>query len=504
MKRLCTLTLLLCFALTAVAQTVQSAADSTKRAFFNSIEEDLPAISLLPADSIIVLTDRIMSILDNEADSTEMAGLFFNFFSDCPVMGSEAVAVHVADNYSLNGKLKWPDDDSYPALFAFAEFNRLSLLGMSAPALLLNDINGSFVDIRAERSPLKVLYFYDDGCATCARQTPLLTSLLESYDGEGQISFFAVYTQSDRDAWERYVNEHFAQIDNPKVTIYNLWDPELESNFQIKYGVLTTPAMFLLDSENTIIGRKLDSAALSQLIEVKDSFRASLLKMLDTVTGELGADEESAMQLVATLFQRSDGDVETFKTILYEIFKYYRNIPLQGAQEAAARVAEDFIIGIEGPWAAETIEEVKWNLEKMRQNDVGEIAKDELLFNKRGAKKKMLAGCKPYTLLFFNIAHCNDCRQYRQDLSEASALLKSKKVKVVSVYLSPDREFWLNDIKEHKNWTHLTDEGPWSRLREDYDLGIVPRLYLLDKDKRVIAKDITVRELCEILENNEQ
>ncbi|MBO7372067.1 MAG: hypothetical protein J6U34_06120, partial [Bacteroidales bacterium] len=86
----------------------------------------------------------------------------------------------------------------------------------------------------------------------------------------------------------------------------------------------------------------------------------------------------------------------------------------------------------------------------------------------------------------------------------ASALLKSKKVKVVSVYLSPDRQLWLDDIKKYNNWTHLTDEGPESQLREDYDLVVVPRLYLLDKDKRVIAKDITVQMLCDILENNEQ
>ena len=116
----------------------------------------------------------------------------------------------------------------------------------------------------------------------------------------------------------------------------------------------------------------------------------------------------------------------------------------------------------------------------------------------------MLAGSKPYTVLFFNIAHCRDCAQFKADLRDASPILKSRKAKVVSVYLSADRDLWLNNIKEDKNWTHLTDEGPASQLREDYDLGVVPRLYLLDRDKKVIAKDITVQMLCEILENNGQ
>jgi len=504
MRRICTLTIMLGFALTCAAQSVQSAADSTKRAFFNTIESQLPALSVIPADSIIMLADGLISIMESKEDSTEIAGLFFNYFSDCPVMGTEAVAVHIADNFFLNGRLKWPDDNTYPELFAFAEFNRSSLLGMSAPALTMNDIDSSVVDIRTVRSPLKVLYFYDDACATCARETPLLVSLLDNYDGEGQISFFAIYTQSERSAWENYVKEHFSSIDNPKVRVYNLWDPEYESNFQMKYGVLTTPAMFLLDSENTIIGRKLDSEALSQLIHIKDNFRTSLLNMLDTVTDELGANEESIMNLVAALYLRSNGDVESFKTVLYEIFTYYRSIPLRDAQLGAAKMAEEFILGVDGSWAEETLEEVRWNLMKMKQNDIADTATDEILYNKRGTKKRMLAGRKPYTVLFFNIAHCKDCRQYKEDLRDAAPLLKSKKAKVVSIYLSADRSQWLNDIKENKNWTHLTDEGPQSRLREDYDLAVVPRIYLLDKDKKVIAKDITVPTLCEILENYEQ
>lgn len=504
MKRILTLTVLLGIAIASFAQSVQSDPGSARQAIFEAVEGDLPALSLLPVDSIIYFTDRIIGIMESREDSTDMAGLFLDFFMDCPVMGTEAVAVHIADNYFLNGKLRWPDENSYPELFAFAEFNRTSLLGCSAPPLVLNDIDGYTVDVRAVRSPLKVLYFYEDGCATCVRQTPLLVSLLNAYDGESEIAFFAVYTQSGRSQWEKYVQANFDTIENPKVTVYNLWDPELESDFQMKYGVLTTPALFLLDSENTIIGRKLDSDALGQLIDIKDDIRTSLLRLLDTVTDELGANEQSAMQLTAAIYQRSDGDVETFKTTLYEIFKYYRSIPLRDAQLGAARIANDFILGVDGQWAEETLSEVRWNLEKMRQNDIGEKAADEILINKRGAKKRMLGGCRPYVVLFFNIARCNDCRQYAEDLDQAAALLKSKKVKVVSVYLSADRDYWLDNIKAHKGWTHLTDEGPQSRLRGDYDLAVVPRIYLLDKDRKVIAKDITVRTLCEILGSNDQ
>ena len=82
MKRLCILTLLLGFALTCVAQPVQSATDDSSQALFGAIEKELPAISLMPADSIIYLADRLISIMETKEDSTRMAGVFFDYFSD--------------------------------------------------------------------------------------------------------------------------------------------------------------------------------------------------------------------------------------------------------------------------------------------------------------------------------------------------------------------------------------------------------------------------------------
>ena len=504
MKRLCTIALILGISLAATGQTMQSAADSARVRFINSIEKSLPLMSRIPVDTIIYLADRSIAAMDTADDSVRMAGIFFDYFSDCPVMGTEAVAVHIADNYFLNGKLKWPDDDSYPGLFAFAEFNRASLIGKSAPPLTMTAIDSSIVDVRAVRKPIKVLYFYEDGCATCVRETPQLVAALNGYEGESEVALFAIYTQSERAQWESYVAANFAELDNDKVTVMHLWDPELESDFQMKYGVLTTPAMFMLDSENTIVGRKLDSGALMKLLGIRDDYRTSLIKLMDTVTQELGANEQSAMELVSALYLRSNGDVAQFRNNVYEIFKYYRSIPLRDAQLGAKRIAENFIIPMEDVWAPETVAEVRWNLEKMALNEPGERATDEKLINKRGACRKMLAGKSPYTVLFFNIAHCNDCRQYAAGLEEAAPLLKSRKVQVVSVYLSQDRDYWLGEIKQHKKWKHLTDKGPGSNLREDYDLAVVPRLYLLDKNKNVIAKDISVRKLCEILENNGQ
>lgn len=471
---------------------------------FASTKTYLEAMSIFPIDSIISASDRLISVMSNKEDSTRMAGTIFDYYSTCPVMGTEAVAVHIADNYFLNGKLKWPSEDSYPGLFAFAEFNRASLLGKSAPELRLISIDSSYVDVRAVRSPLKLLYFYEDGCSSCAIQTPQIADLLKNYTGSCPIAFFAIYTQSSREQWEQYVKAHFSIIDNPNVQVFHLWDPELDSDFQRKYGVLTTPATFLLNSENTIIGRKLDSRAVAKLLGSKDDYRSSLLLLFENLTNHMGLGPESAKEIAEVFMERSKNDLDNLRCILYELFQFYRNLPIYDSQLSAAMIGKDYIVNNPLSWASETVDEVKWVLSKMEQNPVGSKATDEYLPNNKGIKKRMLAGRSDYTILLFNIAYCQDCQIIREYLADMGPLLKQKKAKVVSVYMSADREFWETFVTINKKWTHLIDDDPSSQLRQDYDLSIVPRLYLLDKNKTIIAKDLSISELSDILNNDKK
>lgn len=50
------------------------------------------------------------------------------------------------------------------------------------------------------------------------------------------------------------------------VSVTNLWDPSLNSDFQRKYGVLKTPQMFLIGKDGVILGRKLDVPALESML----------------------------------------------------------------------------------------------------------------------------------------------------------------------------------------------------------------------------------------------
>jgi hypothetical protein len=69
---------------------------------------------------------------------------------------------------------------------------------------------------------------------------------------------------------------------------------------------------------------------------------------------------------------------------------------------------------------------------------------------------------------------------------------------------------WMQFIREYKlnNWTHVyySREDDAARIgagipsySQLYDVQTFPTLYLLDKDKRIIAKKLTIEQIDEIL-----
>ena len=147
------------------ATTMLSQAQDTL-SIHNSVKEYYASIAMLPADTICDRVDRLIAQIDSvSGNRAAAAGLAYDYYNSCPIMGTEAVSVYVAENYFLNGRLKWPDEATFSWLTTFVEFTKSSLLGRPAPELELKDADGGTVSFRNISSPFKVLYFYEPGCS---------------------------------------------------------------------------------------------------------------------------------------------------------------------------------------------------------------------------------------------------------------------------------------------------------------------------------------------------
>ena len=227
-------------------------------------------------------------LIESTSDSllkSHVAKTIYDHYSNSHVMGVEAVAIHVYDKWYKPGHVKMDSDAELLGAKIFAEFNRMSQVGCSAPELQMEASDGSSVQLFQDgdkQNGFRILYFYDTDCSNCKIQSILLSNVLatESFP----VEFYAIYTGDDRESWMKYISERF-DIPQSSAKIFHLWDPEIDSDFQRKYGILQTPRMFLIAPDGVVTGRGLDAFALSQMLH----------QIFDSVDLEYGSEESAAL-----------------------------------------------------------------------------------------------------------------------------------------------------------------------------------------------------------------
>lgn len=109
-----------------------------------------------------------------------------------------------------------------------------------------------------------------------------------------------------------------------------------------------------------------------------------------------------------------------------------------------------------------------------------------------------------YLLLFFYNPDCHACKEITDQLAASpvvNAWIKDNKLKILAVYPDEDLDAWKNHISYMPaSWINSYDSTVSLKNDEIYDLKAIPTLYLLDKDKKVILKDVTFNQIDNYLQ----
>ena len=104
---------------------------------------------------------------------------------------------------------------------------------------------------------------------------------------------------------------------------------------------------------------------------------------------------------------------------------------------------------------------------------------------------------KQYLVIFWSstCGHCLD------ELPKVKALLADKKdLKVIALGLEDDAENWQKAIAEYPDFIHVLGLGKWDNPTSDaYGIESTPSYFLLDKDKKIMAKPYDFEALKAVL-----
>lgn len=146
------------------------------------------------------------------------------------------------------------------------------------------------------------------------------------------------------------------------------------------------------------------------------------------------------------------------------------------------------------PWSTpEEIEKMRTDVERKERVLVGKPAPDITLFDRNDKPVRIYDIASPYTLLVFWNPDCSHCQRELPIISRLYDRFKDKGLKVVATCGKkadqlPSCWKYIDDNKLPTEWLFLGDGNFQSRFNNLYDLSAFPKLYLLDKNKKIMFR----------------
>ena len=105
-----------------------------------------------------------------------------------------------------------------------------------------------------------------------------------------------------------------------------------------------------------------------------------------------------------------------------------------------------------------------------------------------------------FTILVFWDPDCGHCKKEMPKIDEVYQKYKTRSLKVYAVCTEVEQEKWIKYLDSHPyGWINVADFELHSPFRDLYDISSTPKIFLLDKDKKIVAKKIAHEALDEIL-----
>jgi len=212
------------------------------------------------------------------------------------------------------------------------------------------------------------------------------------------------------------------------------------------------------------------------------------------------------------MVKKSRANKEVFQYVVSYITSTYERSKIMGMDAVFVHMVEKYYMNGECDWVKEKqLKKIIERANRISPNMIGKkppnlVFKDTL--NRHHSLYHLQA---KYTLLFFYDPDCGHCKEEAPKVKVVcdSLIEAGIDIKVFAVNTEFDIEKWKEFIKKFDvgNWINVGDiqfdeEGnpvATSNWREQYDIHSTPVIYLLNKDKEIIAKRINDKQIVEII-----
>lgn len=198
---------------------------------------------------------------------------------------------------------------------------------------------------------------------------------------------------------------------------------------------------------------------------------------------------------------RSNYKVYQFVAVF--LFNHFRTSEIMGHDAVIVKLADDIYLSGKADWVSKEFkDDLRRQVDLMRPNLIGVKGENLVMDSYKGIFVSLYDIEKEFTILYFWEPDCGHCKEATPKLRDYYNKAKNENIEVFAICTTSDKAKWTKYIEENKlQWINGWDPQRKSHFDFYYNIQSTPLVYILDRNKKIIAKKLNVEDISSFIDN---
>jgi len=212
---------------------------------------------------------------------------------------------------------------------------------------------------------------------------------------------------------------------------------------------------------------------------------------------------DSISREIDRIIRKCESNHKVFQFVSVFLFNHFRQSEIMGHDAIMVKLADDIYLSGKADWTTKEFrDDLAKQVELLRNNLIGMKAKDLVMSSYSGRFVALHDIEKEFTILYFWEPDCGHCREATPRLKAYYDKVRDQGVEIFAVCTTSDKKEWEEYIEKNKlDWINGWDPDRKTYFDFYYNVKSTPMIYILDRNKKIIAKKLAADDVPSFIEN---
>jgi thiol-disulfide isomerase/thioredoxin len=212
---------------------------------------------------------------------------------------------------------------------------------------------------------------------------------------------------------------------------------------------------------------------------------------------------DSINREIDKLIRKCQGNQKVFQFISIYLFNHFRESEIMGHDAVMVKIADDIYLSGKADWVTKEFrDDLRKQVDLLRNNLIGMTAQNLIMDSYKGTFVSLDDIEKEFTIIYFWEPNCGHCKEATPKLKAYYDKVRNDGVEVFTVCTTKDKQAWTKYIEDNAlTWINGWDPDRASHFDFLYNVQTTPLIYILDRNKKIIAKKLAVEDVPSFIDN---